>query len=155
MWAYQQENAGNWMEPQSLPIGGPFMSMSYNKDAQLILTSSRPMNRFPYTRHTLNQISENFRSCNLIHSIEGSRKATLMSRSCFVNPPSTNACYIAAQNESAHKLEMFDSSTGQLVCSTPVSENIVDVCPVYVNKCCVLTALSDKKLYVFEYKTLL
>uniref|UniRef100_A0A1B6C8C0 RING-type E3 ubiquitin transferase n=1 Tax=Clastoptera arizonana TaxID=38151 RepID=A0A1B6C8C0_9HEMI len=154
VWTYIQEGDNLWMGPNELPINGPFMSMRYDAQSELLLTSSRPNNEYKSSRHVLNQITNNLKSCNLIHNFEGSRAASLMSRSCFMSSgeTSTLADYIAAFSETDQKIQLYNLGSGSSVCSVPTKENIMDLCSINTNGACILAALSDTKLFTYDFK---
>lgn len=62
--------SGNSINSQLVMLDGPFISLNYNPETQMILTSTRPSTRHNHSRHILNQLAgpgeQNF--CNNLHT---------------------------------------------------------------------------------------
>lgn len=148
-WAYEQKN-GSYISNR-LPLTGPFTSMTYDKDTDHILVSTRPNTRVPNSNHILCQFAplNSNDICLPVHTFLGSCTQKFLSRPCTVSVDGQTI--VAAHIESSKIIALWSVSSGQRILSLPVSEPIIDLCPVKVDGAQYLAGLSEKELRIYKF----
>ncbi|XP_076063774.1 E3 ubiquitin-protein ligase rfwd3.L-like isoform X2 [Oratosquilla oratoria] len=150
----------------TLPLEGPFTSVSFENSSRHFLVSCRPSQKFPHARHMLcsmsivniatePQISNNIVSSNIVHTFKGGTTQKVLSRSCLLrrgggaNPNgSVVAC---ASDESNQSTYVWDTSTGNCVQQLKGTDTVIDILSVNTTCGAYLSLLSDKILKVFKW----
>ncbi|PSN42001.1 E3 ubiquitin-protein ligase RFWD3 [Blattella germanica] len=151
-WSY--ELSGSEYVGSQLPFDGPFVSMCYDQNTEHILISTRPSGRYPHARHILSQLPQinatesSSLICNPIYVFKGSTSQNLLSRSCLV--PLEGDTLVAAHQESLKSLSLWSMSSGRQLINSPISQPVIDLCPVQVNNKQHLATLSEKLLRIYS-----
>lgn len=143
------ENCGTEYSSHPLNVAGPFFSMRYNNINKLLLISSRPNSATNYVRHTLSSLKMNDSKVNAEHvyTFQGGHVQRLMSRSHFIK---SNLEYVAAYDESAAAITLWNVSTGFKASGLPARDPVLDINNFTFNNSDYLVALTSKKLEFFK-----
>ncbi|XP_072946692.1 E3 ubiquitin-protein ligase RFWD3-like [Epargyreus clarus] len=138
-----------YSDPQPFPVKGPFTSLSYDVETQRAVVSCRPR---PGERARL-AVYKMHRgdSCDvvydLVQSMPGSTRSTLMSRAAFVKCP--DAAWVASYSESDSLLFLYPLEGGRKM-TLPAAEATLDVCAAQMNGDTVIAALSETRLRLYR-----
>lgn len=150
MWCYENMG-GSVYRKQQIPIEGPFISMSYNKDINQVLISARPNSRVPNSRHFVCNFErlpneENFKF-NTLYTFYGGQLQKQLSRSRFLQH--AGYTYVTAQVNNTISLWNVNNGSNSSVLT---NNSILDLMPLKNCNDSYLLALSEKKLDFYKFQ---
>lgn len=149
-YVYAQQE-GNYV-PKPIFLEGPFVSVLYDKKNNHVLISSRPNARQPHARHvvcTIEEGKDRTPICNIVHTFHAGNSQQLLSRPCHINIE--NDTLVAAHQESTRSISLWSISSGKLVQTLPVSDPVIDLCPIDINNNLFLATLSANKIIIYTH----
>lgn len=147
-WAF--ENTAQEPQRHFLPVEGPFVSMSLQKDH--LFLSSRPNTRYPFARHFLCSLAkerDNFR-CNIVHTFRGGNTQRMLARACLF---SNKSDYAAAYIEDQHIVSIWNINNANKVGSVPARESVLDISSIKTAHADYLLTLTESKLRFFKFNS--
>ncbi|KAF5292130.1 hypothetical protein FQA39_LY14085 [Lamprigera yunnana] len=151
LWAFKFTNE-DYIR-YSLPIEGPFISMSFENETQQMLLSARRNARHAYSRHYLTYLEKVKETddliCRNVHTLNGSTSQKFLTRSCFLSYNSNY--YVAAHQESTRCVNLWNVKSGNQICNVPAPEPVFDLCGINMGLSDFMVSLTDKKLHFYKF----
>lgn len=141
-----------------LHMEGNCVSISYEQNTRHLLMSCRPSARTPYMTHSICNLlfpmaEEGSCSFNVVHVFNGGPTQVQLSRSCICLDPDDAANFWAvAGDESFKQVMVWDASSGKRIHQLPVTNPVLDVCPVTTPLGWGLAALAKNTLSLYSWK---
>lgn len=166
LWFYEYTIAQQVISTK-LNIDGPFISMNYDESTSYILISTRPNSKNPTSRYILAHLRKinDLVTLHIVEQFNGSRVQTVMSRSTQVNIE--NGCIVAAylqdtkmlttwgiNSDSSYMVGRNQNCGGIKLQSLPVSDSVLDTCPIYCNSNVYLGALTENKCRIYRFNNI-
>lgn len=133
-------------------LEGPFVSVCYDEKNNHTLISCRPNARQPHARHivcTIEKGNDDSIGCNVVHTFHAGNSQQFLSRPCHINVE--NDTLVAAHQESTSSISLWSITNGKQLHSLPVSDPVIDMCPVESNSNLFLATLSAKKIRIYNH----
>ncbi|XP_067655672.1 E3 ubiquitin-protein ligase rfwd3.S-like [Haliotis asinina] len=146
-----------------LPLEGSLTSLSFDNHTRHLLASFRPTAKHATVRHQLCEMScsnlstdpavtDNLCSCDVVHTFQGGRTQSVLSRSALVpNPSDPNKLLVCAGDETSNAIHIWDCSSGQQCQRISTGAFVVDLTTFAVNSQHFLVALTEKMLKVHKW----
>lgn len=142
-----------------LHMEGNCISISYEHNTRHLLMSCRPSARTPYMTHSICNIlfpmAEEGSHCafNIVHVFNGGPTQVQLSRSCICLDPDDAANFWAvAGDESYKQVLVWDASSGKRIHQLPVTNPVLDVCPITTPLGWGLAALAKNTISLYSWK---
>lgn len=149
LWFYEY-TAAQTLVPNKLDIDGPFVAVSYDDLTKHLLVSTRPNPNHPAARFIIGTVGKNdgIVFLNIVRTIMGSKTQAMMSRGTQIR--ANEDIVVAAYLQDSKQIATWNSYNGRKMQSLPVSDVILDTCPLYVNDKVYLSALSETRCRIFQ-----
>lgn len=142
-----------------LHMEGNCISISYEHNTRHLLMSCRPSARTPYMTHSICNIlfpmAEEGSHCafNIVHVFNGGPTQVQLSRSCIcLDPDDTANFWAVAGDESYKQVLVWDASSGKRIHQLPVTNPVLDVCPITTPLGWGLAALAKNTISLYSWK---
>ncbi|XP_075528808.1 E3 ubiquitin-protein ligase rfwd3.S-like [Dermacentor variabilis] len=159
MCSFFEKQADTEFKVHPLHVEGNCISISYEHNTRHLLMSCRPSARTPYMTHSicnmLFPMADEGSQCafNIVHVFNGGPTQVQLSRSCICLDPDDAANFWAvAGDESYKQVLVWDASSGKRIHQLPVTNPVLDVCPVTTPLGWGLAALAKNTLSLYSWK---
>ncbi|XP_077500102.1 E3 ubiquitin-protein ligase rfwd3.S-like [Amblyomma americanum] len=159
MCSFFEKQLDNEFRVHPLHLEGNCISISYEHNTRHLLMSCRPTARTPYMTHSICNLlfpmtDEGSRCAfNVVHVFNGGPTQVQLSRSCICLDPEDAANFWAvAGDESYKQVLVWDASSGKRIHQLPVTNPVLDVCPVTTPVGWGLAALAKSTLSLYSWK---
>ncbi|XP_065305536.1 E3 ubiquitin-protein ligase rfwd3.S-like isoform X3 [Dermacentor albipictus] len=159
MCSFFEKQADTEFKVHPLHMEGNCISISYEHNTRHLLMSCRPSARTPYMTHSicnmLFPMADEGSHCafNVVHVFNGGPTQVQLSRSCICLDPDDAANFWAvAGDESYKQVLVWDASSGKRIHQLPVTNPVLDVCPVTTPLGWGLAALAKSTLSLYSWK---
>ncbi|XP_050023745.2 E3 ubiquitin-protein ligase rfwd3.S-like [Dermacentor andersoni] len=159
MCSFFEKQADTAFKVHPLHMEGNCISISYEHNTRHLLMSCRPSARTPYMTHSicnmLFPMADEGSQCafNVVHVFNGGPTQVQLSRSCICLDPDDAANFWAvAGDESYKQVLVWDASSGKRIHQLPVTNPVLDVCPVTTPLGWGLAALAKDTLSLYSWK---
>ncbi|XP_052873716.1 E3 ubiquitin-protein ligase RFWD3 [Anopheles cruzii] len=132
LWFFEY-TASEQVTENRLNLDGPFWSMSYNADSQLILVTQRVTRNGQRTTHVLGMLEKlgDVFSLAVQHKFEGSQVQTTMLRNAQLLLPNGQDTLVVSFLEDDRKLATWSTNCGpRPIQKLQMGDTILDICPV-------------------------
>lgn len=150
VWFYEYD-ASQQTIGTKLSVDGPFISMSYESVTQHIVITARPTINHKKSRFIVAELMkvDDATHIQIIGTCLGSTVQSAMRRSAQIRVDDKNSI-VAAYLEDTKTLCTWTAPNCARMTSAPLSDAVVDLCPIYSTVNTYLTALSDNKCRVYK-----
>ncbi|XP_037527807.1 E3 ubiquitin-protein ligase RFWD3 [Rhipicephalus sanguineus] len=159
MCSFFEKQADTDFKVHPLHTEGNCISISYEHNTRHLLMSCRPSARTPYMTHSicnmLFPMADEGSHCtfNVVHVFNGGPTQVQLSRSCICLDPDDAANFWAVAGDESYKQVMvWDASSGKRIHQLPVTNPVLDVCPVTTPLGWGLAALAKNTLSLYSWK---
>lgn len=159
MCSFFEKQTDTEFKVHPLHMEGNCISISYEHNTRHLLMSCRPSARTPYMTHSicnmLFPMADEGSRCafNVVHVFNGGPTQVQLSRSCICLDPDDAANFWAvAGDESYKQVLVWDASSGKRIHQLPVTNPVLDVCPVTTPLGWGLAALAKNTLSLYSWK---
>lgn len=154
-------------QDHTLPLEGPFTSLSLETSTRHILVSCRPSQKFPHARHLICELQNvnissdptvrnNVVTANTVHTFQGGTTQKVLSRSCAtVNPAQAGSMLACASDESTQSTCVWDVASASCLHQLRCPETVIDIVPVTSNQNSYLALLTDKSVKFYKWLDIL
>lgn len=149
LWFYEYTGSER-TEQTKLNIEGPFVSISFNGDTNVLLISTRTSAKHPQARLIVANLTKIDQTTVLrtVCTILGARTQPLMSRSTQITIGDDTL--VAHYLQDTKSLNMWNAKNGHRMQGFSVDDCILDMCPMYLNGGSLLATLSDSRCRIFQ-----
>lgn len=153
MWFYEY-TAAQQILATKLIVEGPFVSLTYDDQTQLILIGTRPSTKYPQTRYILANLAkiDQMVILNTISTILGSNTLAVMSRSAQIHVG--DDILVSAYMQDSKMLTTWNGRTTSKLQTLNVSDVVFDMCPLYASNRTYLAALSETKCRILQVNSI-
>lgn len=148
LWFYEYTASEN-IEQTKLTVDGPFVSISYDDQTNVLLIATRISSKYPQGRLIVGHLTkiDQTTAFRILCQILGSRTHS-GSRSTQINI--ANDSIVASYLNDSKTLSMWNSKNGTKMQGFNIDDCILDMCPMYMNNIPFLATLSDTKCRIFQ-----
>lgn len=149
LWFYEYTGSER-IEQTKLNVEGPFASISFNENTNILLIATRTSEKHPQAR----LIVANLTKIDLITilrtvcTILGSRTHQKMSRSTQITIDDDSL--VASYLQDSKTISTWNAKNGSRMPGFSVDDCILDMCPMYINNGSFLATLSDTRCRIFQ-----
>lgn len=149
LWFYEYTGAEN-IEQTKLTIEGPFVSINFDEQNNLLLIATRTSSKYPQARLIIANLTKIDQTTVLrkVCTILGSRTQPVMSRSTQIQIGTDSL--IASYLQDSKTLCTWNAKTGNQMQGFNIDDCIMDMCPMTLNNGSFLATLSDSKCRIFQ-----
>lgn len=149
LWFYEYTGSER-IEQRKLVVEGPFVSISFNEQTNVLLIGTRTSSKHPQARLIVANLTKIDQSTVLrtVCTIFGSRTQPVMSRSTQITIG--NDSLVASYLQDTKTLSTWNAKNGVRMPGFSVDDCILDMCPMNMNNGSFLATLSDNKCRIFQ-----
>lgn len=153
LWFYEY-TASERIEQTKLGVEGPFVSINYNDQTGLLLIATRPGRQSPQARLIVARLSKIDQTTVLRVecTILGSRIQPKLVRSTQINIG--NDSLVANYLQDMKTVSIWNSQNGNKMQGFNIDEDVLDMCPVYLDNNSYLATLSEQKCRIFQLNSI-
>lgn len=149
LWFYEYTGSER-TEQTKLTIEGPFVSISFNEDTNVLMIATRTSSKNPQARLIVGNLTKIDQTTVLrtVCTILGSRTQPVMSRCTQITIGADTL--VASYLHDTKSLNTWNAKNGYRMQGFSVDDCILDMCPMYLDNGSFLATLSDSKCRIFE-----